>query len=110
MLEITESASGAMKRAVNSSHGEAKGIRVSLVPGSCADLKFKLDLEGVAKNGDEVQLCDGFSIYIDPAATGLIDGTRVDYVENLDGGTFTFQNPQAESTCVCGKSFTPSQS
>lgn len=108
MLEVTASAIGAMKRAIDGSKGEAKGIRISLIPGSCAEMKFKLDLEPEAKTSDDVQTCDGFAIFIDPAAAPLINGTRVDYVDSLDGGAFTFQNPQAESTCVCGKSFTPS--
>lgn len=108
MLELTGNAIGAMKRAIGGSRGDATGIRISLITGTCAEMKFKLDLEAAAKDGDEVQACHDFSIFIDPAVAKLIDGTRVDYVESLDGGAFTFQNPQAESTCVCGKSFTPS--
>ncbi len=109
MLEMTDTAVGAIQRAVGRSQGEAKGVRLALVAGSCAELKFKLDLEADAKPGDEIFDYDGFSLFIDREAGPLIKGTRVDYVENLEGGGFVFQNPGAESTCVCGKSFTPAR-
>ncbi|MBK8174371.1 MAG: iron-sulfur cluster assembly accessory protein [Rhodospirillales bacterium] len=109
MLELTENAAGAIKRAIERSQEDSSGLRVTLVDGGCAEMKFKLDLVREASAGDGVFNYDGFSIFIDPATGDLIKGTRVDYVENLDGGSFVFQNPQAESTCVCGKSFTPAR-
>lgn len=109
MLEVTESAAGAMKRAIERSQGDATGLRVSLVDSTCAEMKFKLDLAKEAGEGDGIFKYDGFSIFIDKATGDLIKGTRVDYVESLDGGGFIFQNPLAESTCVCGKSFTPAR-
>ena len=48
-------------------------------------------------------------MFVNRNAAGLIRGTRIDYVESLEGGSFIFQNPNAESTCVCGRSFTPSR-
>jgi len=48
----------------------------------------------------------GVPIFVNRCATGLIKGTRIDYVESLEGGSFIFQNPNVESTCVCGQSFT----
>jgi Iron-sulfur cluster assembly accessory protein len=107
MLEITEKAAGAMQRAIDGSQGEAKGIRISLVPGSCAELKFKLELEPAAKDDDNIVKCGDVALFIDMETGKMIGGTRVDYVESLDGGAFVFQNPHAASTCVCGKSFTP---
>lgn len=107
MLEMTETAIAAMKRAVQGASGEATGVRISLVEGGCAGLQFKLDLEGEAGATDSTLEYDGLPIFIDQAASPLIKGTRINYVEGLDGASFVFQNPQAESTCVCGKSFTP---
>jgi iron-sulfur cluster assembly accessory protein len=109
MLELTASAVSAFKRAIGHDQDEAKGVRITLVPSGCAELKFKLDLVPAAAEGDNVFETQGVALFVDQKATGLIKGTRIDYAESLQGGAFIFQNPNAESTCVCGKSFTPSR-
>lgn len=109
MLEMTESAIAAMKRTIQGTSGEAIGVRITLVEGGCAELQFKLDLESGARATDSTLEYDGLPIFVDQAAAELIRGTRISYVEGLDGASFVFQNPQAASTCVCGKSFTPAR-
>lgn len=109
MLELTDSAIAAIKRAVQGASGEAAGVRIALLEGGCAGLKFKLDLENKAGGSDKTLEYGGVSIFVDQETGELIKGTRINYVESLDGGGFVFQNPQAETTCVCGKSFTPAR-
>src|SRR5271165_2024024 len=109
MLELTDDASNALKRAIERDQGEAKGVRIALVPSGCAEFRFKLDLAPAAKDTDNIFETQGVTIFVNRAAINLIKGTRVDYVESLEGGSFIFQNPNAESTCVCGRSFTPSR-
>jgi iron-sulfur cluster assembly accessory protein len=92
------------KRARN--QRKAKGGRLALVPSDCAEFQFKLDLAPTAEDGETVIEASGIRIFVNRGATGLIKGTRIDYVESLEGGSFIFQNPNAESTCVCGQSFT----
>ncbi len=108
MLELTENAASAFKRAIVHSQDEAKGVRIILVPSGCAELRFKLDLAPAAREGESAFETQGVAFFVNQTTTGLIKGTRIDYVESLEGGSFIFQNPNAESTCVCGRSFTPS--
>ena len=107
ILELTENATQALKRAIG--RDEGKGVRVALVPSGCAEFRFKLDLAPAAKDGEIVFETDGVAIFVNRRSIGLINGTRIDYAESLEGGSFIFQNPNAESTCVCGRSFTPSR-
>jgi iron-sulfur cluster assembly protein len=109
MLEVTENAANALKRAIERDQGQAKGVRIALVPSGCAEFRFKLDLAPAAGDGESVFDEDGIKVFINRGAVGLIKGTRIDYAESLEGGSFIFQNPNAESTCVCGRSFTPSR-
>jgi iron-sulfur cluster assembly protein len=109
MLELTENAVSALKRAIGRDQGEAKGVRLALVPSGCAEFRFKLDLAPAASDGESVFETSGVAIFVNRNAVGLIKGTRIDYAESLEGGSFIFQNPNAESTCVCGRSFTPSR-
>ena len=107
MLELTENAASALKRAIGRDQGEAKGVRIALVPSGCAEFRFKLDLAPAIKDGESVFETGGVAMFVNRSAAGLIKGSRIDYVESLEGGSFIFQNPNAESTCICGRSFTP---
>jgi len=109
MLELTQNAANALKRAIGRDQGEAKGVRIALAPSGCAELRFKLDLASAAREGESICETDGVAIFVNRSAIDLIKGTRIDYAESLEGGSFIFQNPNAESTCICGKSFTPSR-
>jgi iron-sulfur cluster assembly protein len=106
MLELTENAVSAFKRVIGRDQGKAKGVRLTLVPSDCAEFQFKLDLAPAAEDSETIIEASGVPIFVNRGATGLIKGTRIDYVESLEGGSFIFQNPNAESTCVCGQSFT----
>jgi iron-sulfur cluster assembly protein len=98
MLELTDNAADALKRAIGRDQGEAKGVRLTLVPSGCAEFRFKLDLAPAARDGESVFETGGVPIFINQTATSFIKGTRIDYVESLEGGSFIFQNPNAEST------------
>lgn len=108
MLELTVNAARAFKRVLRSDQ-EAKGVRLALAPSDCGEFLFKLDLARAANDSETTIEASGVPIFVDRGATGLITGTRIDYVESLEGGSFIFQNPNAESTCVCGQSFTLSR-
>jgi iron-sulfur cluster assembly accessory protein len=45
------------------------------------------------------------SVFIDQASLLYLDGAEVDYVENMEGSGFKFNNPNVKSTCGCGSSF-----
>jgi iron-sulfur cluster assembly protein len=47
----------------------------------------------------------GLKVYIDPASLPLLRGITIDFVICMQGSGFTFDNPQAKSSCSCGKSF-----
>ena len=51
MLELTQNAANALKRAIGRDQGEAKGVRIALAPSGCAELRFKLDLASAAPGG-----------------------------------------------------------
>jgi iron-sulfur cluster assembly accessory protein len=48
---------------------------------------------------------DGLTIFVDPDSADLLTGTTIDYLDGLEGSGFAFDNPNAKSTCSCGKSF-----
>ena len=57
------------------------------------------------EDGDDVATTDGVSLVVDPVSLDLIQGSQVDYVEDLGGASFKVTNPNAASGCGCGSSF-----
>lgn len=80
-------------------------FRVGTQPGGCADLYYTLQPSTHIKADDQVWERDGIRIVVDPASLSVIDGTTLDYAEDLMGGGFRFHNPNAIATCGCGASF-----
>jgi iron-sulfur cluster assembly accessory protein len=54
---------------------------------------------------DTVVEREGVKVYVDMKSHELLAGTTIDFVVALEGSGFTFDNPNAKSSCSCGKSF-----
>ena len=57
-------------------------------------------------NEDDTQVDkDGVTLLIDPMSLQYLMNAEIDYQDNLQGSQFVIRNPQAQSTCGCGSSF-----
>ena len=81
------------------------GLRVFVSGGGCSGLQYGMALEGQAGEFDTVVEAEGVKVIIDPTSVMHLGGANIDYVDNLMGGGFRIENPNAVSTCGCGHSF-----
>lgn len=81
------------------SHARPHRLRLSLVP-----MRTITPQEEVTED-DMVEEYEGFKCVIDPKSVLYLFGLELDFSDALIGGGFQFQNPNAESSCGCGKSF-----
>ena len=84
--------------------GKPAILRLSVDGGGCAGFSYRFAL-GEPEDGDAVTTTDGVSLVVDPVSLDLLDGSAVDYVEDLGGAAFKVTNPNAASGCGCGSSF-----
>lgn len=89
---------------------EAEGIghynvRVGVKGGGCAGYMTDLSFDDQMTETDEIIEQDGVKIIIDMISIQYLEGTTIDYLEGLVQSGFTFKNPNAQSTCGCGKSW-----
>ena len=105
MIEITEPARTAIKSAIDGAGQPVAGLRVMVQDGGCAGLKYGMALELEAQPDDAVVEAGEVTVLIDPASQGHLSGTTIDFVSSLEGSGFVFNNPNANSSCGCGKSF-----
>ena len=79
-------------------------LRLAVDGGGCAGFTYKFEL-GTAEDGDSIVETDGVKLVVDPISLDLVKGSAVDFVEDLGGAAFKVTNPNAQSGCGCGSSF-----
>ena len=81
------------------------GLRVFVAGGGCSGMQYGMALEANPRDFDNVIDAGGVKLFIDPTSMMYLGGAHIDYVDNLMGGGFRIENPNAVSTCGCGHSF-----
>jgi iron-sulfur cluster assembly accessory protein len=80
-------------------------LRLAVDGGGCAGFTYKFELADRAEADDSVAETDGVKLVVDPVSLDLLRGSAVDFVEDLGGAAFKVVNPNAQSGCGCGSSF-----
>ena len=80
-------------------------LRLAVDGGGCAGFTYKFELADAAASDDEIAETDGVKLVVDPVSLDLVRGSAVDFVEDLGGAAFKVINPNAQSGCGCGSSF-----
>ncbi len=80
-------------------------LRVGVKGGGCSGFSYILDLTEVQKDTDEELEQHGVKIICDPKSLLYLNGTTIDFKDEIMGRGFVFTNPNANSTCGCGSSF-----
>ncbi|QQS42367.1 MAG: iron-sulfur cluster assembly accessory protein [Acidobacteriota bacterium] len=84
---------------------ETAGLRVRVVPGGCSGFQYSLNIEEESRQGDHIIDRDGIRLFVDMFSAQYLNGITIDYVTNMMGSGFTFENPNATGGCGCGSSF-----
>lgn len=103
-ISLTESAARRVAAIAARKHQPAI-LRLSVDGGGCAGFTYKFDLAEIAEPDDAVAETDGVKLVVDPMSLDLVRGSAVDFVEDLGGAAFRVTNPNAQSGCGCGSSF-----
>ena len=80
-------------------------LRLAVDGGGCAGFTYKFELAPEADSDDEVVETDGVKLVVDPISLDMVKGSAVDFVEELGAAAFRVTNPNAQSGCGCGSSF-----
>ena len=103
-LSITKKTAEKLKETLKQ-YPTKTGLKIDVLKGGCAG--FSYDFRLVDNPSDEDQILEqfGVKIYINNESLGVLKGSKIDYVDALQGAGFKVQNPSATSTCGCGQSF-----
>ena len=80
-------------------------LRVYIQGGGCSGFQYGFELATEATDDDLVLERDGVKIYIDSVSLMYMEGSEIDFVDDLIGQSFQVNNPNAVAACGCGTSF-----
>ena len=114
-LQVTQAAITEILRLHQHRHGEANAevasdetktteAQLDFVTGGCADQRYQLNFN-IDSVGSQTVRCGAVALHVSQTAWPYVQQLTLDYVEDLMGGSFRFDNPQLPDTCNCGQSF-----
>lgn len=104
-LHVTESAVARVKELIAKRANPNLMLRITVLGGGCSGFQYRIGLDDQVQDDDHVFEENGIKIVIDETSQPLLEGTSIDYVEELIGASFQLKNPNAASSCGCGNSF-----
>jgi iron-sulfur cluster assembly accessory protein len=105
MIQLTDQAVQAVKNFIGEEGRTGAGLRISVVGGGCSGFQYDLSLVDQGSDNDEKYEFQNLPVYVDKTSLLYLKGTVVDYVSDIRGSGFVFQNPNAVASCGCGHSF-----
>ena len=104
-VNLTEKAASEIKSLFESQGVNNAALRVFVSGGGCSGLQYGMAIAEEMEEGDVEFSQHGVRILVDPLSMNYIEGASVDYVEDVMGGGFKIDNPNATKSCGCGSSF-----
>src|SRR4030065_1308054 len=99
MINLTASAADAVKELLIKRNLEGFALRVFISGGGCSGYQYGMALDDNIRESDHVVESNGIKLLVDEVSINYLHGSTVDYVEDLMGGGFKIENPNALSTC-----------
>jgi iron-sulfur cluster insertion protein len=107
MITITDSAQAKIQDILAEENNPAIKLRVFVQGGGCSGMQYGFTLDEIANEDDFDIEVNGVHILVDSMSGTYLQGATVDYKDDLYGASFTINNPNAQTTCGCGSSFSP---
>lgn len=104
-ISITPAAAQAVSDLLAKRNLEGYALRVFVQGGGCSGFQYGMALDGNQRDNDIAFDLHGVKVLVDEISIQYLTGATVDYEENLMGGGFKIENPNAVSSCGCGSSF-----
>jgi iron-sulfur cluster assembly protein len=104
-FEVSADAANELQRLLKEEAKENYYIRIGVVPGGCSGMSYTMSYESEMVEDDSQFDHQGVKFIISPDVISYLNGSQLDYKNELMGGGFYFSNPNASRSCGCGSSF-----
>ena len=107
MITVTENAVAKIQDILQEENNPNLKLRVFVQGGGCSGMQYGFTLDEETNEDDFDMEFGGVSVLIDSMSGQYLQGAVIDYKDDVMGASFSISNPNAQTTCGCGSSFTP---
>ena len=104
-VELTDVATTKVRSLLEAEGRDDLRLRIAVQPGGCSGLIYQLYFDENLEEGDTLAEFDGVEVVVDKMSVPYLDGATVDFADTIEKQGFTIDNPNAQSSCSCGGSF-----
>ncbi|NWF39475.1 iron-sulfur cluster insertion protein ErpA [Mariprofundus sp. NF] len=109
-VTLSQAAADKVQGLLDKENNDELNLRVFVSGGGCSGFQYGFTFDDQINDNDTIVENHGVKLLVDQSSLDLLDGAEIDYQTSIQGESFVIRNPNAVSTCGCGKSFTPSDS
>lgn len=80
-------------------------LRLRVLAGGCSGFSYRLTFEEGPTDGDHIVEAHGMRLLVDPKSAPIVEGSTLEFRDQMLGGGFKVNNPRAVHECACGESF-----
>ena len=107
MIDLQESAVIKLKELIAEEGNPNLKLRIFVQGGGCSGMQYGFTFDEEQNEDDFDLKFDGVGLLVDSMSAQYLQGAKIKYTEDAMGASFSIDNPQAQTTCGCGSSFTP---
>jgi len=107
MLTVTEAAQAKITDILLEENNPAIRLRMYVQGGGCSGMSYGFTLDEIQNEDDFEIPMESSSVLVDAMSMQYVSGATIDYKDDLSGSQFVIKNPNAQTTCGCGSSFSP---
>ncbi|MDO9237858.1 MAG: iron-sulfur cluster insertion protein ErpA [Aquabacterium sp.] len=104
-IVFTDAAAGKVAELVAEEGNPDLKLRVFVQGGGCSGFQYGFTFDEISNEDDTKMEKNGVTLLIDAMSLQYLTGAEIDYKDDLEGAQFVIRNPNAQSTCGCGSSF-----
>ena len=105
MIALSDNAATKVKELITAEGNDELALRVAVRPGGCSGFSYEMFFDSDVATDDVTAEFSGVKVVVDPSSAQLLSGATLDYKDGLQGAGFAIENPNAQRSCGCGKSF-----
>ena len=107
VVDVNLTISGNAVKMLGDAFGDDRSMAllVGVLSGGCSGYMYDLQIVETTDIDCQELNIDGFRVLIPNSSSHLLNGIQIDYEDRLMGGGFKIVNPNAQSSCGCGESF-----
>lgn len=105
MLTITDSAKTKILDLLAEEGNPDLALRTFIQGGGCSGMSYGFTFDEITNEDDFEVPLEKFKVLVDAMSMQYLQGASIDYKEDIQGSQFVISNPNAQSTCGCGSSF-----